>query len=737
MADATALRASSVHVTGTVLLAVLAYGYLLGFPALALIFLGRAMFFATRLEWLALTQSALASAVFALVAYLLHRIRPTPPTLLELPETSAPKLFQMIEHVRQQCRAPRLGRVFIDDGMDVRMIYTPRSGFPFSYSYSLVVGLPAMQLLSPLHFKGLVARRLGQASRRNNRLTGWLSALRYLGPGLLSACPNWRSVENIVVRAFFIWYTPLYKRVSVQVARVDELLGDLYMMDLVNDRDVAELMSAQIIAERYLKEHYGPAILEQARKRPNPLPIIYSGIDRKFNRYWSSTDAKRWLQTAFASESAANDPSPSLRRRLIEIGHRSPRLPSPLRQAASRVLLEGALKPVMAKLDRAWARRVANDWRDLHRRARQENRRLGLLYKKSRTQRLTHNEARELALLVERCHGKTKAKPFFAQLLKLHGDDAAANFAAGRFLLSIDEERGLEVLDKAMSLDQRLAARATRLIEGYKTEQRRAASDSGEFPTISDTELPIIVTETPEVVTETAIRQAVSQIGEHGAITDLSLQTAISGPHQVAEASASAGVNGLGGAISESGVRGAAAIESGLRDAVSKTGQPVLAMEKATPRAGTGTGLQKAVNLSAAGGGKITDLGATLANKALRHPLAGGAGLQKAVHDTGTHNNVSDDNNDRSDTNVEGVQAYAVLRASVTGERIQTTAYTTGERIAISDTAPDRGVTEMDLDKALAATASHNSVTAARLQSAVTDSAVRKAISNTQLRKAN
>jgi hypothetical protein len=297
------------------------------------------------------------------------------------------------------------------------------------------------------------------------------------------------------------------------------------------------------------------------------------------------------------------------------------------------------------------------------------------------------------------------------------------------------------VLDKAISLDQRFAKRATRLIENYKAAQRLAAGDSGEFPTISDTELPIIVTESPEVVTETHIREAISQIGEHGAVTDAGLQTAISGPHHVARAngSAGAGVSGLHGAISETGVRGAAAIESGLRDAVSRTGQPVLA---AAPRAGTKTGLQPVVNIDkyARDDRNVTDLDKTLANTGLRHPLAGGAGLQKAVHDnnTGEQNNVPDDDDSgRSDTNVEGVQAYAVLRASVTGERIQTKAGTTGERIVISDPAPVSDGPETDLDTALAATASRNSVTAAGLQSAVTDSAIRKAVSNTQLRKAN
>ena len=56
------------------------------------------------------------------------------------------------------------------------------------------------------------------------------------------------------------------------------------------------------------------------------------------------------------------------------------------------------------------------------------------------------------------------------------------------------------------------------------------AADTGEFPSISDTQLPIIVTESPEVVTETAIRKAVSQIGEHGSVTDEGLLATITDP---------------------------------------------------------------------------------------------------------------------------------------------------------------------------------------------------------------
>ncbi len=638
-------RLPALYLVLTVMLALLAYVYILGFPVLALIYLGRAMFFATRLEWLDLAQSAFASAAFALIGYQLYQIRPQAPNHVPLPEPVAPKLFQMIEHVREQTRAPRLARVLIDDGMDVRMVYTPFNGYPFSYSHSLVIGFAAMQLLAPLHFKGLVARRLGQSSHRNNRLVSWLATLRYFGPALLKACPDWRGIDNIVVRVFFLWYAPLYQRCSVQVARMHEVYGDRYMMDLVNDRDVAELLTAQVIAENYLRERYMPAIMDLARKRPTPSPMFYSGIDRKFNRYWTSTDAKRWLQHEFATRPAANDPRPSLRRRLAEIGHSSPRLPSPLRQAASRVLLDVMLKPIIGKLDRAWARRVAKRWRATHEQAKKEVRRMGRLHKKSRAERLSPRESIELATLVERCHGPAKAEPFYRQLLKLHAGDAAANYAVGKFLAARQDERGLTALEKAMDLDARFASRAGKLIAAFHAERHRENEDSGEYPTISDTELPIVVSETRAAVTETGIRQAISEIGAHGAVTDIRLRKAITDPGVDSPAAAEEDdlKSGLHAAISETGLRGAAAIETGLREVVTQTGQPVLATEKAEPRAGSEAEPQRATesdDAPAAPPAAVTekglaelDVSEALARTASRSSVTA-AGVQMAITDS-------------------------------------------------------------------------------------------------------
>ncbi len=469
--DAFAERLTPLYLVLTAALALLGYAYVFAFPVLAVVFLGRATFHAMRLEWIALLYTALC-LVAVWFSFLLTRIRPAPPDKHLLPESAAPKLVQFIEHARTQRRAPRLTHLMLDDGLDVRLVRTPRNAYPLWFAYSLIVGLPALQLFTPLQFKGLLVRRLGQAAGREHRFLRWLILWRDFGPTLLATCSGWRRTEHILIRVFFVGYSRLYRWWSVPAARIYELRIDHYMMSSINDRDVAELLAAQVIAERYLKERYFPSLLKMARRRPHPLPVAYSGLDRKFNRYWRTVDAKLWLNQAHASRPRAGETRPALARRLLEIGHSTPRLPPPMRQAASRVLLGGFLKHALAKQDGLWMRRVLPQWRDLHQLAKREVQRLHRLYDKSRRTRLDLAEARELASLVERCYGQEKAVPFYRHLLINNPNDANVSFAAGRFLLSVGDPHGVRALQRAMRLDPRFSDPVTSLLESHALAQR-------------------------------------------------------------------------------------------------------------------------------------------------------------------------------------------------------------------------------------------------------------------------
>ena len=581
MLYAFAARMPGWYVGITVVLALFACAYLFAFPVLACVFAAAAVRATERLQWLAVAQNALAGGACALVSYWLYRVRPTAPRLYRLHRANAPRLFDLIDSVGGRFAAPRPATVLLDESTDVRLLYVSRSAYPFAFSRTLVIGLPALQLFSPRHLEGLLVRRLGQAARPLRRLGGWLTIARSHGPALLAACPDWRQPAHLVVRAFFAWFAPLFTLWSTPIARREELYGDRCMMDLVNDRDVAELICLQVVARRYLRERYFPSVLALSRKRSDPAPNAYSGLDRRFNRYWSQADARRWLQQAWRGEVAARDPYPSLRRRLREIGHRSPHPPAPLRQAASRAFLGKALKQVLGEFDRAWMRRAAPQWRQTHATAREELRRLHSLQGSARQQVLGTGAARELAALVEKHYGGARAKPFFERLLDQHPYDARTNFAAGRFLCSLGDLRGRAALKKAARLDRRFAATVRRLLEdgdaagptarragAGTTRSRRHAAGTGMIESARDS--------AAEPIDFTPVAGF-----EFGFISDEHLALDV----DATSAPAGSG-SGMQAAVSESGLHGTAAIESALRRSVGRTGQTVLATEPSDDSAG-------------------------------------------------------------------------------------------------------------------------------------------------------
>ena len=48
-------------------------------------------------------------------------------------------------------------------------------------------------------------------------------------------------------------------------------------------------------------------------RRPVPPPIFFSGLERRFNNYWSEAQAKRWLREAWRAPDGIDDLTPAQR----------------------------------------------------------------------------------------------------------------------------------------------------------------------------------------------------------------------------------------------------------------------------------------------------------------------------------------------------------------------------------------------------------------------------------------
>ena len=164
-----------------VLIALSGYAFVLLFPLLVLagllniyeIFaLGDISNWQAALTWLAVVLIA------SLVSYRLTLIKPKKPVGLTLPEDKAPELFKLVQQHHAYFKRPKIHHIVITANYELDIVKTPMLALPVWSTNTMVIGLPVLQSLSKEQLECVVARRIGQFSKRYNPLTNWLYQLR-------------------------------------------------------------------------------------------------------------------------------------------------------------------------------------------------------------------------------------------------------------------------------------------------------------------------------------------------------------------------------------------------------------------------------------------------------------------------------------------------------------------------------------------------------------------------------
>lgn len=390
---------------------------------------------------------------------------------VEIETSEAPLLFKQLATLYDTFGVRPVRRVFLTGDMEIAMTYVPVNGFPFLCRRQMCIGLPLLAALSPEAAKGALARVIGQSSLRRNRLTGWLHRQYHI----------WSRYEVVYrlqarevrwpLQLCFQWYVWLFTKVARPTIRRDELAGDRYALDTINDADLVNLIAALTVYPRLLRERFWPPFQRLARKYPNPPMGPYSRLVKSLPTLLQPGEGKRWLADALSR--GGNGIHPALAERLHNIGHNDVNLPTPPAGAATAAakLLGNALPALCARLDKAWLRECIGDWRTRHAKYRDELNLLKQLSARAQNGILEPREAWMYARLVAKHQGKAAAVPLFKRLIQEDPNNARHLIEAGRLLLSCNEAVGITALEHAMALDQRYTDQAVRLIAAYGRAQ--------------------------------------------------------------------------------------------------------------------------------------------------------------------------------------------------------------------------------------------------------------------------
>ena len=100
------------------------------------------------------------------------------PCGLQLTAHAFPRLFEVIDEIRQATGAPRAHKVLMTDELNASIVQVPRLGmFGWQENY-LILGLPLMQLLSVSEFKAVLAHEFGHLSGAHGRFGAWIYRIR-------------------------------------------------------------------------------------------------------------------------------------------------------------------------------------------------------------------------------------------------------------------------------------------------------------------------------------------------------------------------------------------------------------------------------------------------------------------------------------------------------------------------------------------------------------------------------
>lgn len=436
--------------------------------------------------WLHLGVWALLTVSAIVILFAQFYVKFSTPSGLGLKEDKAPRLYELLSSLSENYKLPRIHRLVLHDKFSLEFVPVPRFGLPFLRTNVLYIGLPILQGLSPAEFKGALAGLLGQYSGVQNRKTHWI--YRWYQFCRLNQ-HAYRKHTGVIFRPmalFFRVYTPVLKYFAASTLRQDSLEADIYMMEIMNHTEVADVILRYEVCQAFLKNKYWPKIYGMLRSHPaSPQALPHINMAKVLRDGLSENEFAQTLKQLMSQEKTWLNITPDVHSRLENIGQRTLNMPPPVMETAAQRFLGDAYGAVIKLMDKQWLAKYARPATSSTRETKPvqaspgkteqpanrstdgganisttEHRRLAELKTKANHEALSDNEAWELAHLTENLEDRSQAISLYQRVLKQNPNHAKTLFAVGRILLTNSDTAGVKILERAMQLDKGCVAQA-------------------------------------------------------------------------------------------------------------------------------------------------------------------------------------------------------------------------------------------------------------------------------------
>ncbi|MFV2059399.1 MAG: tetratricopeptide repeat protein [Gammaproteobacteria bacterium] len=469
------------YLTLAALLTAVGYSFLAFFPLMTVIFFftlfGQISSAAGIVDWIFVLIHIAFLSLVAVTSFFIFTSKFLPPTGVELdwekPDKLIDEMLLLVE--RYSCRS--FDNVIFTPDYSISVCQTPRYSLPLFTHTTLCIGLPTLLCLSPDHFKGSLARVIGQYSGQYDLLTNWINRSTKIWRHYLHAYKNGKNPFHKFLYYFFSIYCPLTEAISFFAIQKDELKSDHYVLDVINDNDVVAMIGANIVNPEFLDKKFWPKIQSMARKNPSaPGHLPFDSMTNAIAKGLTHEEKERWLKAAYSASIDFSHTLPGLRERMYSLGHEEIIVPSKFNFNAAKHYLGEYASEVISTMDQIWLQRlqlalnVIKDPKTTKNSFQEDDPlvvQLRDLQKKTKESALSEQEVFELARLTSKIEGKNAGLKIYNRILKHRPNDVKILYSIGRLLLGNNDVSGVKVLTRAMELNPKCQGPACRMISKY------------------------------------------------------------------------------------------------------------------------------------------------------------------------------------------------------------------------------------------------------------------------------
>ncbi|MFT3857164.1 MAG: M48 family metalloprotease [Aquabacterium sp.] len=394
-------------------------------------------------------------------------VRFPPPQGIEIKPSQAPALFDAMANMRRRMKGPRFHHVLVTDDVNAAVVQRPMFGlFGWPRNY-LILGLPLLESLSPQEALAVVAHEYGHLAGSHSRFSAYIYRLRNSWGTVQGLSERWQGWTGKPLQKLVGWYAPYFNAYTFVLARSNEYQADAASAELVGAPVAASALKRVHLAsaqrDRFMKQVID-GVAEQSQP-PFDLAIRWSEQARQAA---DQKDASDWLRDALARQPESFDTHPALSQRLQAL-LREPRSVEALPAAfagpsAADAWLGSHATALRRQVQDTWRQSVTEPWAQRHQELQVQKQRLHTLQMQAER---SDGEQLELIRLRKQLEAGYDALPDLIAFNEAHADKALALFFEADLRLSHDDDAGLGLLERVITLDPEATKPACELAFGF------------------------------------------------------------------------------------------------------------------------------------------------------------------------------------------------------------------------------------------------------------------------------